>query len=102
MARTIAALAAALALAAPASGPPDQSSPDRYHQKLQPILERMMKEQELPGFAIAVVEKNGVAYAAGFGVMNVTRKGDPITTRSLFHMASITKTFVATAIMQLV
>jgi CubicO group peptidase (beta-lactamase class C family) len=79
-----------------------QTAPDRYHDKLQPILENMIREQEVPGFAIAVVENNRVAYAAAFGTQNVSRKDDPVTTRSLFHMASITKTFVATSIMQLV
>lgn len=62
----------------------------------------MIQEQELPGFAIAVVEDNRVAYAAGFGVRKITGKDDLMTTRSLFHMASITKPFVATSIMQLV
>ena len=38
----------------------------------------------------------------GFGVKNLAHDHDPVTPRSLFHMASITKTFVATSIMQLV
>lgn len=79
-----------------------QTAPDRYHEKLQPLLEKLIDEQQLPGFAIAVVQDNKVAYAAGFGVKNLTRESDAVTTRSLFHMASITKPFVATAIMQLV
>jgi tetratricopeptide (TPR) repeat protein len=45
----------------------------------------------LPGFAIAVVENNRVAYAEGFGVRNVTGNKNAITTRSPLHMASITK-----------
>ncbi|HXZ42757.1 MAG TPA: serine hydrolase domain-containing protein [Terriglobales bacterium] len=79
-----------------------QAAPDRYHQKLQPVLEKLIQQQKLPGFAIAVVENDRVAYAAGFGLKNVSRQDDPITTRSLFHMCSITKPFVATSIMQLV
>ncbi|NIV38577.1 MAG: serine hydrolase, partial [Anaerolineae bacterium] len=39
--------------------------------------------------------------AQGFGVMNLERGGE-VTERTLFHMASVTKPFVATAIMQLV
>jgi CubicO group peptidase (beta-lactamase class C family) len=87
---------------APAQAPPAQTAADRYQQKLQPVLEKLIHEQQVPGFAIAVVEQNRVVYAAAFGVRNVTRSDDAITTSSLFHMASITKTFVATAIMQLV
>ena len=94
MTKTTAALAMVLAVNA--------QTPDRYHLKLQPVLEKLIQQQDLPGFAIAVVEDNRIAYAAGFGVRNITRKDDPITTRSLFHMASITKPFVATSIMQLV
>jgi len=81
---------------------PAQTAANRYQQKLQPVLEKLIHEQQVPGFAISVVEDNRVVYAAAFGVKNVTRSDDPITTRSLFHMASITKTFVATSIMQLV
>jgi len=98
----IAAALAVLALAAPWNSTRAQTAPDRYHQKLQPVLEKLIQEQELPGFVIAVVEDNRMVYAAGFGVRNVIRNDDPITTRSLFHMASITKPFVATSIMQLV
>jgi CubicO group peptidase (beta-lactamase class C family) len=79
-----------------------QTAPDRYHEKLQPVLEKLIQQQKLPGFAIAVVENNRIAHAHGFGVKNITRKDDPITTRTLFHMCSITKPFVATSIMQLV
>jgi CubicO group peptidase (beta-lactamase class C family) len=82
--------------------PPVQMAANRYQQKLQPVLEKLIHEQQVPGFAISVVEDNRVVYTAAFGVKNVTRSDDPITTRSLFHMASITKTFVATSIMQLV
>lgn len=89
-------------VAVPSTSPQPQTTLDRYHQRLQPLLERLMQEQTLPGFAIGVVENNRVAYAAGFGVRNLTRKEHMITTRSLFHMASITKPFVATSLMQLV
>jgi CubicO group peptidase (beta-lactamase class C family) len=98
----MAGLAIALALVALRSAPSAQPVQDRYRGALQPALERLIHEQELPGFAIAVVEDNRVAYAAGFGVLNVKGNKHAITTRSLFHMASITKTFVATSIMQLV
>jgi CubicO group peptidase (beta-lactamase class C family) len=39
---------------------------------------------------------------ASFGVRNITFSSHHVTPRSLFHMASITKPFVATALMQLV
>jgi CubicO group peptidase (beta-lactamase class C family) len=96
------ALAAVLAIALPWNSSKARAALDRYEQELQPALERLIREQGLPGFAIAVVADNRLAFAAGFGVRNVTSPEDRITTRSLFHMASITKPFVATSLMQLV
>jgi len=78
-----------------------QTNPDRYRQKLQPVLEDLIQRQALPGFAIAVVEDGKLTYSAGFGVRNVKAKNDPVTPRTLFHIASITKTFVGTSLMQL-
>ena len=51
------------------------------------------------GLAIGVVQGEQV-YARGFGVRNIETQ-EPVTERSLFHLASISKTFVATAVMQL-
>jgi len=59
-----------------------------------------MSEYAIPGVAVAVVKGGEPVYARAFGVKNV-ETGDPVTVRSLFHMASVTKTFVATAVMQL-
>src|SRR5213593_927787 len=74
----------------------------RYVQQLQPLLEQFVQWQEIPGLAIGIVEHNQLVYAHVFGVKHLGRPADPLTTRSLFHMASITKPFVGTAIMQLV
>jgi CubicO group peptidase (beta-lactamase class C family) len=74
----------------------------RYVQQLQPLLEQFVQWQEIPGLAIGIVENNQLVYAHAFGVRHMGRPAEPLTTRSLFHMASITKPFVGTAIMQLV
>jgi CubicO group peptidase (beta-lactamase class C family) len=79
-----------------------QDAQDRFKTELQPIIEQVMKERSIPGFAIAVVQNQKVVYAAGFGLRNLQNKNDKITPQSLFHMASITKPFVATSVMQLV
>ncbi|MFO7634736.1 MAG: serine hydrolase domain-containing protein [Caldilinea sp.] len=52
------------------------------------------------GLALAVV-RNDQVFAHGYGVKNIA-SGAPVDADSLFHLASISKTFVATAIMQLV
>ena len=79
-----------------------QSGKDPFTQELQPMIEQAMKQQEVPGFAIAIIRDQKIVYAAGFGVRNIDKKNDKITPQSLFHMASITKPFVATSVMQLV
>lgn len=75
---------------------------DSFKEQLQPMIERMIKQQDVPGFAIAVVREQKIVYSAGFGLRNIDNKNDKITPQSLFHMASITKPFVATSVMQLV
>ncbi|HEX5734905.1 MAG TPA: serine hydrolase [Blastocatellia bacterium] len=77
-----------------------QANPDRFKQQLEPVIKQVMGQADMPGFAIAVVENQKIVYAAGFGIKNLSTR-EPITTQSLFHMASITKPFVATSIMQL-
>jgi CubicO group peptidase (beta-lactamase class C family) len=52
------------------------------------------------GMAIGIVKGEQV-YAEGFGVKNIETQ-EPVTASSLFHLASISKTFVATAVIQLV
>jgi CubicO group peptidase (beta-lactamase class C family) len=98
--------AAAVLLAAclPACRPkesPKAAAANPYETKLQPRIEDFVRKQEIPGLAIAVVDDGRVVYEHGFGVQSL-KAADPVTPRSLWHMASITKPFVATAIMQLV
>jgi CubicO group peptidase (beta-lactamase class C family) len=79
-----------------------QSHPDQTVQRLEAVINQTMREQKIPGFAIGVVKDGRLVYSRGFGVMQVGQPDQPITAQTLFHMASITKPFVATSIMQLV
>jgi CubicO group peptidase (beta-lactamase class C family) len=79
-----------------------QETADRFQTQLEPLIETLLRQQSVPGLAIGIVIGDKVVYAKGFGVKNLDRKDDPITTQSLFHMASITKLFVGTSVMQLV
>lgn len=56
---------------------------------------------EIPALSVAIVTRGEVLYSKGFGRLNLTRP-TPNSPTALFHMASVTKPFVATAIMQLV
>jgi len=60
-----------------------------------------MAEARLPGFSIAVVENGKTVYAEGFGAREPERNL-PATADTLYGVGSITKSFVAIGIMQLV
>jgi CubicO group peptidase (beta-lactamase class C family) len=54
----------------------------------------------IPGLAIAVVHDTGMVWSAGFGVRDLGTK-EPVTPRTIFRLASITKTFTSTAVLVL-
>jgi CubicO group peptidase (beta-lactamase class C family) len=56
--------------------------------------------REVPGLAIAIVHDQDVIWAKGYGFADVERKV-AVTPATLFRIASVSKTFTATAIMQL-
>ncbi|MHC4437015.1 MAG: serine hydrolase domain-containing protein, partial [Planctomycetota bacterium] len=56
-----------------------------------------MKRHKIPGLSIAVVDRDGILWSAGFGR---TGKGkQPVTPETLFSIQSMSKTFTATAVM---
>lgn len=69
--------------------------------RLDPLLSKAIEEQRIPGLAIGIVQGGKLVYARGFGVMEAGKPARPVTGQTLFHMASITKPFIATSIMQL-
>jgi CubicO group peptidase (beta-lactamase class C family) len=60
-----------------------------------------MERARMPGFSIAVVKDGSTIYAEGFGLRD-TQKNLPATPDTLYGIGSITKSFVAIGIMQLV
>jgi CubicO group peptidase (beta-lactamase class C family) len=69
--------------------------------ELEQFIERALKEWEAPGLAIAIVKDGKIVYEKGFGTLSVD-SSEPITTDTVFQIASLTKTFLATLIGQLV
>jgi CubicO group peptidase (beta-lactamase class C family) len=61
-----------------------------------------MRDDKTPGLAIGIVKDGRLVYARGFGVMKLGEAEQPVTPETIFHMASVTKPFVGTAVMQLV
>ena len=83
---------------------PPASTPDSLDAttvaKIEALVEQTMQKYSIPGFALGIVKDGHPIYAKGFGVAEVG-SDRPVTSRSIFHTASVNKTVVATAIMQL-
>ncbi|MGW6282335.1 serine hydrolase [Kribbella sp. NPDC055071] len=67
--------------------------------ELWPLLEGIAGSRNVAGLAVAVVRDREVV-ARGFGVRDVDT-GTPVTPETMFHLASVSKPFVATAIASL-
>jgi CubicO group peptidase (beta-lactamase class C family) len=66
---------------------------------LWPLVETSLDSHDLAGLAVAVVREEEVV-SRGFGVRDVG-SGAPVTPETMFHLASVSKPFVATAIVSL-
>src|SRR5262249_41801680 len=73
---------------------------DTRFDALAALTEAKMKEYGVPGVALGVLN-NGVVSIRGLGITNV-EDPLPVTAHTVFPIASISKTFAATAMMRLV
>ncbi len=73
------------------------STEDKRFANLDTAFARVLKEWHAAGFAVAVVEKNKVVYAKGFGYRDYENK-IPVTPNTLFAIGSCTKAFTASLI----
>lgn len=62
--------------------------------------ENCKEEHQLPGIAFGVVVDDSLILSGGLGTINVA-SGEAVTSRSLFRIASMTKSFTAMAILKL-
>jgi CubicO group peptidase (beta-lactamase class C family) len=69
--------------------------------KLEFRIDSVMKQYHMIGLSVAVVKKGKIVYTHAFGLKN-TETNTPLTSDDIFRIASISKSFSATAIMQLV
>jgi D-alanyl-D-alanine carboxypeptidase len=104
-------LAAVLALTGPASRAAAQSGPPAARVADDPEvqgakrlfsawLDGQIQYRGLPGIAVGVVLDQDLVWAAGFGFADTATK-TPMTPQTKFRMASHSKLFTATAVMQL-
>ncbi|MET0625866.1 MAG: serine hydrolase, partial [Pyrinomonadaceae bacterium] len=69
--------------------------------RLETLLEGLRQELKIPAYSAAVVKDQKVLWARGFGLADVENK-IPATEHTPYHLASLTKTFASTILMQLV
>ena len=70
-------------------------------KKADSLIEETINRFNIPGLAVAITSNDTVIYEKAFGFRNV-KSQEKITTKSVFHWVSVSKIFVATAVMQLV
>lgn len=64
-------------------------------------LQELVDRHQIPGLTLAATRNDTIIYTGAFGFRNLTTK-EPMQPGYFFHWASVSKTFVATAILQLV
>ena len=67
---------------------------------LEKWIRAEMEFRNQPGLAIAVIADQDLVWSKGFGYADIDKK-IPMTPQTIFRIASITKTFTSTAILQL-
>lgn len=71
------------------------------NQKVEKELKQMMEDLKVVGLSVAVVKDGKIIYSNALGLKNL-EKGTTLSTDDIFRIASISKSFCATSIMQLV
>ena len=69
--------------------------------KAEARIDSVMKKYDMVGVAVAVVKKKNIIYKHSFGLKNIAGQ-TPLNDTDIFRIASISKSFSATSIMQLV
>ncbi|MFY8007483.1 MAG: serine hydrolase domain-containing protein, partial [Sediminibacterium sp.] len=69
-------------------------------EKITTYIDSLMKTKPVVGLSVAVVKNNKIIYTHSFGYKNLER-GISLSNDCMFRIASISKSFSATAIMQL-
>jgi CubicO group peptidase (beta-lactamase class C family) len=83
------------------TGPAAQRTDSERIARLETLLEDLRQELKIPAYSAAIVKDQKVVWARGFGYADVENK-IPATEHTPYHLASLTKTFASTILMQLV
>lgn len=72
-----------------------------FQEKLDAEIPKILKENKVPGLAIAILDKNREMIKKGYGWADVAKK-EPVNSKTGFNIGSVSKLFTAWAIMDLV
>jgi CubicO group peptidase (beta-lactamase class C family) len=70
-------------------------------RKLERYIVEIMTKTKVPGLGLALIKDDSVIYSRGFGSRSI-EESKPATPDTLFGIGSVTKSFTALAVMQLV
>lgn len=71
------------------------------YKRLELVTQGLMEKYNIPGFSIATVKDRDVNLVCGFGVLDIQTQS-PVSTKSRFQAASISKPVTAPGILRLV
>ncbi|MEW6194921.1 MAG: serine hydrolase domain-containing protein [Bacteroidota bacterium] len=75
--------------------------PAKTLAEFETVLERIRSELKIPGFSATITKGGKIVWAKGFGYSN-KEKAIQAKPETVYHLASLTKPFAATIIMQLI
>jgi len=87
---------------APAGAPSGLQNPSDLEAFLDGIMAAHMETDHVAGATISVVKDGKLFFAKGYGYANLEKKTPVLADRTLFRIASISKLFTWTSVMQLV
>jgi CubicO group peptidase (beta-lactamase class C family) len=88
----------------PAPRATEPAASDRHEPRVARLRQQLEADRErlgIPGLSAAILEDGEVLWTEGFGYADVERRV-PATPDTLYHIASVTKTFTAILVLQLV
>ena len=71
------------------------------NEKAEADIGEIMKKLDVVGLSVAVVKKGNIIYTHSFGLKDMTTKA-PLSDSDIFRIASISKSFSASSVMQLI
>jgi Beta-lactamase class C and other penicillin binding proteins len=81
----------------PLSGP----ELEKVFREFERQVEKALRDFQVPGMAVAVVQKDRVVYSKGFGVKEIGKQ-EPVDPHTRFQVGSTSKAFTATLVASLV